>query len=72
MASSFVTQMNTQNRYNNFSPQPRCDLSSLVQRGDAVLLAWVSHYSFTKPLNQFPARRGSRDTLLRVAAVVQP
>ena len=67
LAASFVTQMNQRNDYNNFSPPPGFDLSPLVRRGHAVLLAWVPHYSFTQPLNQFPARRGTRDTVLRVA-----
>jgi hypothetical protein len=37
-----------------------------MKRGDAIFLAWVPKYSPTKPLNQFSARRGSKDTLLRV------
>jgi hypothetical protein len=67
MAASFITLNNTKENYNNFSVQPGFDLSSLVERGDAVFLAWAPGYSFTKPLNQFSARRGSRDTLIRVA-----
>jgi hypothetical protein len=66
MAASFVTLNNTVNNYNNFSVPPGFDLLPLVQRGDAVLLAWAPGYSFTKPLNQFTARRGTRDTLIRV------
>jgi hypothetical protein len=71
MAASFVTMLNTPNDYNNFNVQPGFDLSSLVARGDAVLLAWAPKYSFTKPLNQFSARRGSRDTLIRVSVGVK-
>jgi len=67
MAASFITMNNTKENYNNFSVQPGFDLSSLVERGDAVFLAWAPNYSFTKPLNQFSARRGSRGTLVRVA-----
>jgi hypothetical protein len=71
MAASFITMNNTRdNNYNNFSVQPGFDLSSLVGRGDAVFLAWAPNYSFTKPLNQFSARRGSRDTLVRIAVEV--
>ena len=44
------------------------DLTPLVQRGDAVLLAWAPNYSPVKPLNQFSPRRSRRNTLLRVAA----
>ena len=70
MAASFITLNNTKENYNNFSVQPGFDLSPLVERGDAVFLAWAPGYSFTKPLNQFSARRGSRDTLIRVAVEV--
>jgi hypothetical protein len=70
MAASFITVLNTPNNYNNFSVPPGFDLSSLVQRGDAVVLAWAPGFSFNKPLNQFPARRGSRDTLIRIAVPV--
>lgn len=71
MAASFITLNNTKDNYNNFSVQPGFDLSPLIERGDAVFLAWAPNYSFTKPLNQFTARRGSRDTLVRVAVEVK-
>jgi hypothetical protein len=71
MAASFVTMLNTPNNYNNFTVQSGFDLLPLVERGDAVLLAWVPRHSFTKPLNQFSARRGSKNTLVRIAATVK-
>jgi hypothetical protein len=68
MAASFVTLNNSQdNNYNNISVQPGFDLSPLVERGDAVFLAWAPGYSFTKPLNQFSARRGTHNTLIRLS-----
>jgi hypothetical protein len=68
MAASFITLQNTRdNNYNNFSVPSGFDLSPLVERGDAVFMAWASDFSLTKPLNQFSARRGTRDTLIRVA-----
>jgi hypothetical protein len=67
MAASFITLLNTPNNYNNFSVPPGFDLAPLVDRGDAIVLAWAPGYTFTKPLNQFPTRRGSRDTLVRIA-----
>jgi len=68
MAASFITLSNTRdNNYNNFSVPPGFDLSPLVERGDAVFMAWAPKFSFTKPLNQFSARRGTRDTLIRLA-----
>ncbi len=72
IAASFVTQLNTPNNYQNFSSPPGFDLSRLNDRGDAILFAWAPDYSFTKPLNQFPTRRGTRTTLIRVSCEVQP
>jgi hypothetical protein len=67
IAASFVSQLSSPNTYDTFNAESNFDLSHLIELGDAVLLAWAPNYSFIKPLNQFPARRGSRDTLLRLA-----
>jgi len=66
MAASFITTMNTQNNYENFTPPPGFDLTPLIERGDSILLAWAADYSPTKPLNQFAATRNRKSTLLRV------
>jgi len=58
--------------YNYAMTPPGFDLSDLVRRGDAVLLAWAPGYGVAKPINQFSARRGQRDSLLRVSVAVQP
>jgi hypothetical protein len=71
MAASFVTLINTRDNYNNLSTPPGFDLTPLVQRGDAVFLAWASGHSFTKPLSQFAARRGTKHTLVRLAVQVR-
>jgi len=57
--------------YNYAMTPPAFDLYELVRRGDAVLLAWAPEYGVTKPINQFSARRGRRDSLLRVSVPVQ-
>jgi hypothetical protein len=68
VAASFVTQLNTPgNQWQNFSAPPGFDLNPVVERGDAVLLAFVADYAPVKPLNQFTARRTNRSTLFRVA-----
>jgi hypothetical protein len=69
-AASFITQGNAPNNYANFNPPHGFDLSTLVQRGDAILLAWVPNYSPTKPLNQFATPRLRKNTLLRVAVPI--
>ena len=50
-----------------FLSPPGLDLSSLVERGQAVLLAWSPDFSPAKPMNLFTPRRSHRDTLWRVA-----
>lgn len=70
MAASFIKLNDTQNSYDNFSSPPGFELSHLTDRGDAVLLAWLPNHLFTQPLNQFAAVRGTKNTLLRVAAPV--
>jgi hypothetical protein len=73
MAASFVAHVrpNQQYGYNQFVSPAGMDLSPLVERGYAVLLAWVEDYSATKPINKFSARRSHKDTLLRVAAMIK-
>ena len=77
MAASFISQIRdsqaSQQPYNNanFLAPQGMDLSPLVDRGDAVLLAWAADYSLVKPMNRFAARRTRRDTLLRIAAQIK-
>jgi hypothetical protein len=74
MAASFVSRLQPPNPYGQagaFLTPPGLDLSPLVERGDAVLLAWAPDYALVKPLNKFSPRRSHRDTLLRVAAPVK-
>jgi hypothetical protein len=42
------------------------DLSPLLKRGDALLLAWIPDASLLPPLNQFTPRRSKSGTLLRL------
>jgi hypothetical protein len=42
------------------------DLTSLVARGDSILLAWDADHSPVNPLNQFKPPRSQRNTLLRL------
>jgi hypothetical protein len=66
MAASFVTQLGHAPNSVNFVVPPGLDLSAMVERGRAVLLAWSPDYSPVKPINQFKSRRGSQYTLWRV------
>jgi hypothetical protein len=72
IAASFISQMGNPNDYmNNFIGPPGLDLSSVVERGEAVLFAWAADYSPVKPMRQFSPRRTHRDTMWRVATEVQ-
>jgi hypothetical protein len=58
-----------------FGPQQRgfvypagMDLTPLIERGDAVLLAWApGHSPSTTPLNRFKTIRSQRNTMFRLA-----
>jgi hypothetical protein len=54
-----------------FIAPPGLDLSPLLARGNAVLLAWAPDYSPVKPMRQFTPRRSHQNTLWRVAVPVQ-
>ena len=72
MAASFLAQTSGQpNVGRNFIEPPGLDLSMVVERGNAVLLAWAGDYSPVKPLYQFSPRRSHRNTLWRLAVPVQ-
>jgi len=72
MAASFVGQLaRGANGYNNsFVAAPGLDLTRVVERGNAVLLAWADDYAPVKPMNQFAPRRAARHTLWRVTIPV--
>lgn len=51
----------------NFLLPGRLELSSHLQRGDALVLVWCDDYTPVAALNQFQPRRQGRSTLLRLA-----
>lgn len=51
----------------NFLMPGRLELSHLLQRGNALILAWCDDFSPVPPMNQFEPRRTGRSTLLRLA-----
>jgi hypothetical protein len=71
-AASFLWQAGQHGNATRFVSPPGLDLSPLLARGQAVLLAWTPDYSPIQPLNQFTPRRSHRDTLWRVSASVTP
>jgi hypothetical protein len=72
MAASFVAlQRSQEGGYRDFMWSPGLDLTTLVQRGDAVLLAWAPDYAAVKPMNRFSPLRSHRHTLWRVATEIK-
>ena len=72
IAASFLSHLGgPQDPMSRFITPPGLDLSSVVEHGNAVLLAWAGDYSPVKTLRQFTPRRSHRDTLWRVAVPVQ-
>lgn len=67
-AASFIGMAQPQQAYNRFVVPAGLDLVPLLERGDAVLLAWTPNWTPVKPMNRFSPSRSHRDTLLRVAA----
>ena len=53
--------------YSRFVTPPGFDLTSLMQRGDAVLLAWIPGETIVPTLNRFSPRYSRKDTILRIA-----
>jgi len=71
MAASFVTQLGQGPSGMRFVVPPGLDLSPLVDRGGAVLLAWSPDESPVPGMNQFKSRRSSHYTLWRVPAQIK-
>jgi hypothetical protein len=67
MAASFVSELPSQNTYEQFVAASGLDVAQTAQ-ARPILLAWVGGFAPVERLNQFTARRGYRNTLLRVSA----
>ncbi len=67
MVASFSGQFSRPEHQRSFISPPGLDLSPLVERGDAVLLAWDANGSYARPVNQFNPPRLQRNALLRLA-----
>ncbi len=66
MAVSFVTQLGRGQSGMSFVVPPGLDLSRMVERGNAVLLAWSPDTSPVPSMHQFKPRRNAKHTLWRV------
>lgn len=73
IATTFVSQVLNMGPYQRAFVYPAgMDLTSLTERGDAVLLAWdPGHSPSATPLNRFKTLRSQRNTLFRLAIPAQ-
>ncbi len=61
---------NQWNQYNRFVTPPGFDLTPLMQRGDAILIAWMPQETIVPTLNQFSPRYSRKNTILRVVVPI--
>ncbi|MBM3832639.1 MAG: hypothetical protein FJ403_05085 [Verrucomicrobia bacterium] len=64
---SFSSHLPMHQHERGFVSPPGFDLTSLVERGDAMILAWDANHALANPITQFKPPRSQRNTLLRLA-----
>jgi hypothetical protein len=67
MVASFSGQLPRPDQQRSFIAPAGMDLSHLVDRGDAVVMAWDANQTYASPINQFKPPRLQRNSLLRLA-----
>jgi hypothetical protein len=66
--ASFISHLNEAGiSGRNFISPAGMDLTPQVERGDAVIFAWLPNFGFEEKVNQFNPPRYRRDTLLRLS-----
>jgi hypothetical protein len=72
VTASFLSQIHQEQNYlNSFILPPGLDLSQVIERGGAILLAWTPDTAPVPSLNQFKPRRTARNTLWRVPVEIR-
>ena len=72
VAVSFISEMSgSENHMGQFLTPPGLELSSVLERGHAVLFAWSPNYSPIRAINQFSPKRTQQNTMWRIAVPVQ-
>jgi hypothetical protein len=69
--ASFISYLDMQANGRTFLFPPGIDLREQVERGDAVVFAWIPEFSFGKKINSFNPPRFKQDTLLRLTVPVR-
>jgi len=69
--ASFISLLEGNNQARSFVFPPGLDLTPQIERGDAVVFAWVDGHSFGGKINEFQPPRFRQDTLLRLTTPVR-
>jgi hypothetical protein len=69
--ASFISYLDNQPHGRSFLFPPGVDLRAQVERGDAVVFAWVPEFSFGEKINNFQPPRFKQDTMLRLTVPVR-
>ncbi len=69
--ASFISLLEGQQYPRAFIAPPGVDLTPQVERGDAVVFAWVPGFSFGGKVNAFDPPRFQQDTMLRLTMPVR-
>jgi hypothetical protein len=69
--ASFISYADHQVHGRSFVYPPGLDLRAQVERGDAVVFAWVPGFSFAEKINEFNPPRFKQDTMLRLTVPVR-
>ena len=69
--ASFISYLDVQQHGRSFVFPAGLDLRAQVERGDAVIFAWVPGYSFGDKINDFQPPRFKQDTMLRLTVPVR-
>lgn len=69
--ASFISYSGNQVHGRSFVYPPGLDLGVQVERGDAVVFAWVPGFSFAEKINEFNPPRFKQDTMLRLTVPVR-
>jgi hypothetical protein len=70
VTTSLISYLDDQQPGRGFLCPAGLDLVPQVERGDAVIFAWVPNYSFAEKMNNFSPPRFKQDTMLRLTVPI--
>jgi hypothetical protein len=70
VTASLISYLEEQQPGRSFISPPGLDVASQVDRGDAVVFAWLPGFSLTEKMNNFSPPRFKQDTMLRLTVPI--